>query len=262
MRRAGRLPPRSPFCWGLADPGGGHPAAGVLSGIAQGLLDALRIARFHTSNEFSDWDTALHTFIFANAVHQGLRRAPSAELRRGVFDAALSVYLDRFLNVPPAQLPEPDDEPIEELAALLASVPRLLDRQQQVSEAGSLVARYLYGGGDAERLMATLGGTLLREDRNFHTIQAIEAVFHQFNLLRGTPESIHVLVAAARYLAAHAPTMRRADLSDRLSPAPGRASLRRTRARSGHGALHRHRRVHGTRRRGGDQRWAELLRSY
>ncbi len=93
---------------------GGHPAAGVLSGIAQGLLDALRIARFHTSNEFTDWDTALHTFTFANAVHQGLRRAPSAELLRGVFDAAISVYLDRFFNVPPAHLPEPDDEPIEE----------------------------------------------------------------------------------------------------------------------------------------------------
>lgn len=38
---------------------------------------ALRIARFHTSNEFGDWDTALHTFTFANAIMQGLRRAPS-----------------------------------------------------------------------------------------------------------------------------------------------------------------------------------------
>ena len=54
---------------------------------------ALRIARFHTSNEFSDWDTALHTFSFANAVHHGLRRAPSPELLRGVFDAAMSIYL-------------------------------------------------------------------------------------------------------------------------------------------------------------------------
>src|SRR5439155_14036335 len=68
---------------------------------------ALRIARFHTSNEFGDWDTALHTFTFANAVHQGFRRAPSPELLRGVFDAAMSVYLDRFLNVPAARLPEP-----------------------------------------------------------------------------------------------------------------------------------------------------------
>jgi len=85
-------------------------------------------------------------------VHQGLRRAPSAELLRGVFDAALSVYLDRFLNVP--------------------------------------------------------------------------------------PESIHVLVAAARYLAAHAPTMRAEgqtyQIAHRLHR---RASLRRTRARPGHRAL-------------------------
>src|SRR5262249_15352068 len=48
---------------------------------------ALRVARFPTSNEFGDWDTALHTFTFANAVHQGLRRSSSPELLRGVFDA-------------------------------------------------------------------------------------------------------------------------------------------------------------------------------
>jgi nitrite reductase/ring-hydroxylating ferredoxin subunit len=56
---------------------------------------AMRIARFHTSNEFPDWDTALHTFTFANAIEQGLRRAPSVELLRGVFDAAMRIYLDR-----------------------------------------------------------------------------------------------------------------------------------------------------------------------
>src|SRR5207253_9320018 len=69
---------------------------------------AVRIARFHTSNEFGDWDTALHTFTFANAVHQGLRRSPSPERLRGVLDAAMSVYLDRFLNVPAARVPEPE----------------------------------------------------------------------------------------------------------------------------------------------------------
>ena len=68
---------------------------------------ATRIARFPTSNEFGDWDTALHTFTFANAVEQGLRRSPSPELLRGVLDAAMSVHLDRFLNVPATRLPEP-----------------------------------------------------------------------------------------------------------------------------------------------------------
>ena len=71
---------------------------------------ATRIARFPTSNEFGDWDTALHTFTFANAVEQGLRRSPSPELVRGVLDAAMSVHLDRFLNVPAARLPEPEGD--------------------------------------------------------------------------------------------------------------------------------------------------------
>src|SRR5215211_831241 len=74
---------------------------------AVSLAAATRIARFPTSNEFGDWDTALHTFTFANAVEQGLRRSPSVELVRGVLDAAMSVYLDRFLNVPATRVPQP-----------------------------------------------------------------------------------------------------------------------------------------------------------
>ncbi|MBI3760466.1 MAG: Rieske (2Fe-2S) protein [Chloroflexi bacterium] len=177
---------------------------------------ALRIARFHTSNEFTDWDTALHTFTFANAVHQAVRRvsaSPStgrdgrAELLRGVFDAAMSVYLDRFLNIPAARLPEPDGNGAAP-DALLAGFPALLDRQQMVNEAAALVARCFGAGGDPARILAMLGKLLLREDRDFHTIQTVEAAFRQYDLLKGTREGTSVLIAAARYLAAHSPTVR------------------------------------------------------
>ena len=168
---------------------------------------ARRIAHFHTSNEFNDWDTALHTFTFANAVQMGLRRVQSPELLRGVFDAAMSIYLDRFLNVPSVKLPQPSGS-VDDPDALLDDLMGLLDQQQQVNPAGKLVADFLGGGGDPARLMATLGRGLLREDRNFHTIQVIEASFNQYGILGDTPEGAHVLIAAARYLAAHAPTAR------------------------------------------------------
>jgi nitrite reductase/ring-hydroxylating ferredoxin subunit len=168
---------------------------------------ALRIARFHTSNEFGDWDTALHTFTFANAIEQGLRRAPSAELLRGVFDAAMSVYLDRFLNIPAARLPQPNGSQ-KTAAAALTELPTLLDRQQQVNQAGDTAAHYLFAGGKPADLLALLGKLLLREDRDFHTIQTVEAAFRQYQLLQGRPEAVNVLVAAARYLAAHSPTVR------------------------------------------------------
>src|SRR5579884_3659601 len=167
---------------------------------------AMRIARFPTSNEFGDWDTALHTFTFANAVEQGLRRSPSPELLRGVFDAAASVYLDRFLNVPARRLPEPDRHP--EPAALLAELPALLDRQQQVDEARLLAARFLVSGGDPRELVAALGAALVRENRNFHTIQCLEAAVRQHALLAGSDDASLPLVAAAGYLAAHAATTR------------------------------------------------------
>ncbi|MFQ5656036.1 MAG: Rieske (2Fe-2S) protein [Candidatus Methylomirabilales bacterium] len=174
----------------------------------------LRLAQFHTSNEFTDWDTALHTLTFANAVHQGLLRVASSGeaedfplLLRGVFDAAMSVYLDRFLNVPAARLPEPDGRR-EEMEELLAALPQVLDQRQQTETASEIVARYLHGGGDPIRLRAVVGRLLLREDRDFHTIQAVEAAFRQEQELRGTGAGTHVMVAAARYLAAHSPTAR------------------------------------------------------
>jgi nitrite reductase/ring-hydroxylating ferredoxin subunit len=168
---------------------------------------ALRVARFPVSNEFGDWDTAHHSFTFANAVHQAVRRVSSIELVRGIFDAAMTVYLDRFLNVPAIRLPE-SNATRTNAADRLAQLPDLLDRQQQVSQAGALVADYLGAGGDPDELLAALGNALLREDRDFHTIQDLEAAFRQFSILKGTDAAGHVLIATTRYLAAHAPTAR------------------------------------------------------
>jgi hypothetical protein len=167
---------------------------------------ATRIARFPTTNEFGDWDTALHTFTFANAVEQGLRRSPSAELVRGVLDAATSVHLDRFLNVPATRLPRPKSDVNPD--ALLETLPSLLDRQQQVDEAATLVASFLASGRDPAQIVAALGAALVRENRNFHTIQCVEAAIRQHQCLAETDDADLPLIAAARYLAAHATTTR------------------------------------------------------
>jgi nitrite reductase/ring-hydroxylating ferredoxin subunit len=184
----------------------GNGASAVELASAVSFAAVMRIARFPTSNEFGDWDTALHTFTFANAVEQGLRRSPSPELVRGVFDAAMSIHLDRFLNVPAARLPAPDPDADSDL--LLAELPRLFDRQQQVAEAGQLAASFLGAGGDPGRLVAALGAALVREDRNFHTIQCVEAAVRQHELLAPSEAAGLPLIAAARYLAAHAATTR------------------------------------------------------
>ncbi|MGC2386064.1 MAG: Rieske (2Fe-2S) protein [Nitrososphaeraceae archaeon] len=184
---------------------------------------ALRIAQFHTRNEFSDWDTSLHTFTYTNAVHQGLRRIATHELLRGMFDGAMRVYLNRFLNIPLVPLPEPkkmenisNETTFKEPEMLLKELLSLLDKQQQVNQAGQLVVDYLYNNGKPDRLLAAIGKALLREDRSFHSIQMIEAAFRQYSLLSAndyenngnSTTGVHILVAAARYLAAHSPTMR------------------------------------------------------
>jgi putative transposase len=90
----------------------------------------------------------------------------------------------------------------------LEELPRLLDRQQQVDQAGQLVTSFLGAGGDPARLVAALGSALVRENRNFHTIQCVEAASRQHELLADTHDTTLPLLAAARYLAAHATTTR------------------------------------------------------
>jgi nitrite reductase/ring-hydroxylating ferredoxin subunit len=182
---------------------GAHP---VELASAVTFAAATRIARFPTSNEFGDWDTALHTFTFANAVEQGLRRSPSLPLLRGVLDAAMSVHLDRFLNVPAKRLPLP--QPAVDPEALPKELLGLLDRQQQVDPARALAASYLGVDDLSRRVIAALGAALLRENRNFHTIQCVEAAVRQHALLRPAPDAGLPLIAAAGYLAAHSTTTR------------------------------------------------------
>lgn len=180
--------------------------------LALSYAAALRVARFHTSNEFSDWITVLHTFTYCNALHQSLKRAPSAELARGIFHGAGRLYLDRFLNMPAARLPEerPDSKLPDGEQELLAELLDLMDREQRVNESAQVVHRYLVNHHEREQLIATLGHTLLREDGEFHSYQMLEAGLSlEAELRPARPEHANrVLVAIARYLAAHAPTSR------------------------------------------------------
>ena len=167
----------------------------------------LRMARFHTSNEFGDWDTVHNTLTAANALHQALKRAPSIELLRAVFDTSMSIYLDRFLNTPAQRIPETagghsDAEP------LLSSTLESMDVQQQVEQVADLVSSYVTGGGEPGKLLATLGHAMLREDAGFHSFQIVDAGFRQYQGRRGTEAGRHVLIGMARFLAAHSPTPR------------------------------------------------------
>jgi nitrite reductase/ring-hydroxylating ferredoxin subunit len=127
-----------------------------------------RVLRFHTQNDFGDWDTVHHTFTAANALHQALTRTPTVDLLRGAVHGALRVYLDRFLNVPPARLPTAERGSLEALAACF-------DVQGAVDEAGREAYGFLRGGGSRRDLVSALAHLMLAEDAGFHTYQHFEA---------------------------------------------------------------------------------------
>jgi hypothetical protein len=201
-----------------------------LAELGQAVAHAasLRIARFPTSNEFGDWDSVHNTFSSCNALHQAILRAPSAELARGLFHAAMRIYLDRFLNVPPARLP--DEQASANGAASAAAngaasaaangaadppadpsdLLDLLDREQQVQQAARLVDAHLAAGRDARGLIEILGRAVLREDADFHDYQELEGAWRQFTALQADRPlaARRALVAMIRYEAAHCPTSR------------------------------------------------------
>jgi hypothetical protein len=51
--------------------------------VEHSLTAALRVARFGTANEHSDWETTHHIFTYANAVHQALKRIDSGTPTQG-----------------------------------------------------------------------------------------------------------------------------------------------------------------------------------
>ena len=191
---------------------------------------ALRVARFGNANEHADWDTAHHVFTYANAIHQMLKRIGTADTDsyitavRGILHGAMALYLTRYLNVPPARMPGEDGEQLDDLPAdaetISATLLDAFDRQRQVDLAARLVARHLTLGHSPQALIATLGRAVLREDAGFHAYQILEAGVRQFTASGDTEECRHILIAVARYLAAHLPTERAAlqtaDIARRL----------------------------------------------
>ena len=124
----------------------------------------------------------------------------------------MRLYLIRFLNVPPARLPNERDDSLTELpreaGALLASFLAALDRQGEVTAAARLTARYRLLGHPADSLVATLARSVLREDAGFHVYQMLEAGVRQYREWGEGEPGRDILIAVARYLAAHSPTER------------------------------------------------------
>jgi nitrite reductase/ring-hydroxylating ferredoxin subunit len=199
-------------------------------GRALAYAAALRVARFGTANEHSDWETAHHVLTYANAIHQALKRIGSAaplpvEAVRGLLHGAMALYLARYLNVPPASLPGDSGDDLNDLPSaaeeIRAALLETFDRQRQIDAAARLVARHLTLGHSPDALIETLAQVLLREDAGFHAYQMLEAGVRQFQEWGNCDQGRHILIAVARYLAAHFPTQRAmlqtADIASRLT---------------------------------------------
>ena len=193
-----------------------------------------RMAHFAMSNVIQDWFWPQHTHTYANAVHQALKRSPpTPALAIAIFHGAMSVYMDRFLNVPAVPLPGEklslDDLPAD-AQELRARLLKTLNQQAEVNAAARTVARYIRLGHPIDALIETLAYATVREcpsefrpneGVDFHYWQALEAGVRQAKEWEGRPEVEHIFVGVVRHLAAACPTSRAglqiADVAHRLN---------------------------------------------
>jgi nitrite reductase/ring-hydroxylating ferredoxin subunit len=195
----------------------------IVAALAQGVTPAsiarelsmaaaARLAHFPESNDVDDWFDPVHTFSFCNALHQVLSRGDvNPEIERGLLHGAMSVYVDRFLNIPSAKLP--DGAALQSLPssadALLSAILETLDQKKGLSAVPSLVVRYLRLGHPESALVDTLTFATVREDLDFHKLQVLEAAVTQAELWPlGSHERELLYIGAARHLAAYCPTRR------------------------------------------------------
>ena len=172
---------------------------------------SMRLARFAKANEVGDWFNPEHTYIFANAVHQAIVRTNAPGVVRAIFHAALAVYMDRFLNVPAAKLPDeaPEHEKLStDAKALREMLLEQLNQQSRIDETARIVSHYMKLKFPLAPLFDTLAYATVREDLDFHTLQVLEAGFQQCKEWEGQPHAAHILVGVIRNLAAVCPTAR------------------------------------------------------
>ena len=194
-------------------------------GRALAYAAALRILRFHTQNDYGDWDSVHHTFTAAT---RSTRRsgAPTIELLRGAVHAALRIYLDRFLNVPPPG-PARDDRHPRRARALL----RRPGRGRRSRQRGLRVP----GGGGSRPSSSRARPCLLAEDAGFHCYQPSRPGSARRAWPEGSEEAALILSSVARFLSAHAPTRR--ELPTVVASPHACAAVRRsTKKRSTHSA--------------------------
>jgi len=181
------------------------------------LAAAWRLAHFAPSNELGDWFSPVHSFIYANAVVQSFRRAPSPELYPALLHGAMAVFQDRFLNVPPGAYPKPPagkEPPDPELPGRLL---KAMDHAPNPREVVAMTVRWVRGGGCAGQLTDCLAWAAIREDLDFHKLQAIEAAFQLSGETGDIEDRALLFAGAARYLAAHCPTARSRQQSTRTA---------------------------------------------
>ena len=170
---------------------------------AMTYASALRTARFHLKNE-GDWHDVANIYSYAHALYCAFHYAPSKELLRGIFHGAVFLAYVRWLNMPAARIPQPE----QQLDENFASVDKMLDRFQEfadfqkVYEAEILVNQYLEEGQDIDKLQRALAHILLREDAELHMFQVLEVAFRHYDISDDLEEKRMHLLAATRYITA------------------------------------------------------------
>lgn len=171
---------------------------------------AWRMARFSPANDLRDWFTPMHVFTYCNALVESLERTQgNPRLLPGLLHGAMAIFQDRFLNDPPAYVPEGGATEAGDAVTGEAGLQRLLSLLDQRPQLNSLVRQVAaLADGDTDSLVDTLCWGTVREDLDFHHLQVLDAAASRARSEPDPTRRTLYFVAVARHLGSHCPTAR------------------------------------------------------
>ena len=176
------------------------------------VAGARRLAQFSLTNELQDWVDPRRTFMFTYAMYKAIQRSPEdTDIMRGIFHGAISIYRDRFLNVPCIRLLKQGasfDNLPKDAAGLCQHLLKLLDRHAMVKEAARVVACYVRLALPLEPLFDSLTFATVREDLSYTHWMVLDAGIHLAQEARSQEDLEFILVGVVRHLAVVCPTPR------------------------------------------------------
>jgi nitrite reductase/ring-hydroxylating ferredoxin subunit len=163
------------------------------------LLAADRMARTPV-NLNPGWGSLSMELVLASSVRRARRYGGFRIGAKALYHAAWQFHSDRWLNIAPRSLAEPQGAKSAASSedAALGTILEAIETIQ-VRDVGRHTREYLNAGYSGDRLLAEMGQAILKDDNGWNLVHTLRFVFDEWKACEGHPARPQLLVGMSRW---------------------------------------------------------------